>query len=404
LAKGRIDLLLCKKNEMKKLINLVLFSWCTVISNSQSLKSTSECHLGVTLNAGYSKATLLDSIMKDYSNTAIPGMSLAVFSEKEGWWANAHGYASVEKKIPMQNCHLQYLQSVSKTYMAVAILQLKEHGKINLDASINKYLPKMYSQYIKNSDKITVRMLLNHTSGIPEYNDNPGFVSQVIEHPLKNFTPIECLKAIADEKPLSPPGSTYKYINTNYLLLSLIGNEITGDHAAFIKQNIFKPLGLNNTYYGNDFSYLKDLNLPQSYWDVFNNGKPVNVTNFQQMTVVCSKGDDGIVCTTTDAIKFFKGLMEGKLLNPESMKEMFDFVKDEKGKKRYGMGIIYFDLGGIPAYGHGGGGIGAGCGLMYIPSHKLYVYLATNLGVLVESELVKKVGEFRDAVITSLLQ
>ena len=99
------------------------------------------------------------------------------------------------------------------------------------------------------------------------------------------------------------------------------------------------------------------------------------------MTVVCSKGDDGIVCTTTDAIKFLKGLMEGKLLKPESMQEMLDFVKDEKCNKRYGMGMIYFDLGGITAYGHGGGGIGAGCGLMYIPSHKLYVYFATNIRV-----------------------
>jgi D-alanyl-D-alanine carboxypeptidase len=96
--------------------------------------------------------------------------------------------------------------------------------------------------------------------------------------------------------------------------------------------------------------------------------------------------------------------MEGKLLKPESMKEMMDFVKDEKGHKRYGLGLIYFDMGGITAYGHGGGGIGAGCGLMYIPSHKLYVFFATNLGVLVESELVKKAGEFRDAVLGTLLK
>ena len=188
------------------------------------------------------------------------------------------------------------------------------------------------------------------------------------------------------------------------MLLSLIGNSITGDHAAYIKKNIFKPLHLNNTYYGNDFNYLKGLNLPQSYWDVFNNGIPINITHFQQMTVVCSKGDDGIVCTTTDAIKFLKGLMEGKLLNQESMKEMFDFVKDEKGNNRYGMGMIYFNLQGTIAYGHGGGGIGAGCGLMYIPSHKLYVFFSTNLGVFVESELVKKTGQFRDAVLEALLK
>jgi D-alanyl-D-alanine carboxypeptidase len=132
-------------------------------------------------------------------------------------------------------------------------------------------------------------------------------------------------------------------------------------------------------------------------------GIPVNITPFQKMTVACSKGDDGIVCTTTDAVKFLKGLMEGKLLKPESLKEMLDFVKDEKGHNRYGMGISYFDLGGLPAYGHGGGGIGAGCGLVYVPSHKIYVFLSTNLGVFVDSNLSKKAEEFRDAVLMALL-
>lgn len=390
---------------MKKiLISVFVLSSALVTMAQTSKKPAPPCELGMPLNLNYSKASFLDSIMKHYTTGIMPGVSMAVYSETEGWWASAQGYASLETKTPMNNCHLQYLQSVSKTYMAVEILQLKEQGKIDLDAPITKYLPPKYSRYVRNADKITVRMLLNHTSGIPEYNENPAFISQVIQHPLKNFSPDEQLKAIENTAPLSAPGTKYKYINTNYTLLSLIGNEITGGHAAYIKEHILKPLGLVNTYYGDNYTYLKGLNLPESYWDVFNNGIPVNVTGFQQMTVVCSKGDDGIVCTTTDAIKFLKGLMEGKLLNAQSMAEMFDFVKDEKGNKRYGMGMIHFNLGDTIAYGHGGGGLGAGCGLMYFPSKKLYVFFATNLGVFVESELVKKTGEFRDAVIGKLME
>ena len=368
------------------------------------IKSGTECDPGVTLNGSYSKAAILDSLMKHYTTHALPGVSVAVYSEKEGWWAGARGFANVEKKIPMQNCHLQYLQSVSKSYMAVEILQLKEQGKIELDAPMTKYLPAKYSRYIKEAGKITVRMLLNHTSGAPEYNSNPSFVSKVIQHPLENFSATDCLESIAGQDLQFTPGSKYVYTNTNYLLLSLIGNAITGDHAAYIKKNIFKPLGLTNSYYGNGHDYLKNLNLPESYWDVFNNGIPVNISRFQQSTVVSSKGDDGIVCTTIDAIKFLKGLMEGKLLKPESMKEMFDFVKDEKGNKRYGMGMIYFDLSGITAYGHGGGGVGAGCGLLYIPSHKVYVFFSTNLGVLVDGKLPNKAGEMRDAILATLLK
>jgi D-alanyl-D-alanine carboxypeptidase len=390
---------------MKNIFIAGVITTGTFFSTPQIIeKATANCDPGVTINANYSKAAVLDSILKKFAPQWLPGASIAVFTEAEGWWAGAQGYANVKTKTLMDNCHLQYLQSVSKSYMAVEILQLEEEGKIDLDAPMTKYLPAKYRQYIKGAENITIRMLLNHTSGIPEYNENSEFVSQVIEHPLRNFSSIDCLRYIAGDDLLFAPGSKYKYINTNYLLLSLIGDAITGDHSAFIKKNIFKPLGLDHSYYENNYSYLKGLNLPQSYWDVFNNGKPVNVTNFQQMTVVSSKGDDGIVATTTDAIKFLKGLMEGKLLKPGSMKEMFDFVKDEKGNNRYGMGMIYFDIDGIIAYGHGGGGIGAGCGLLYIPSRKMYIFFATNLGVFVESELVKKAGDFRDAIFSALLK
>jgi D-alanyl-D-alanine carboxypeptidase len=304
----------------------------------------------------------------------------------------------------MQNCHLQYLQSVSKMFMAIEILQLKEQGKINLDDSITKYLPPKYSRYIKNAGKITVRMLLNHTSGVPEYNSNPHFLSRVVQHPLEDFTPEEMLQSFEGEDLQFTSGSKYQYTNTNYMLLSLIGDALTGDHAAYIREHIFKPLELHDSYYAKDFNYLHGLNLPASYWDLENNGTLVDITGLQKMTVEASKGDDGIVCTAADAVKFMKGVMEGKLLSPGSMKEMQDFVKDEKGNKRYGMGLAYFDMGGIEAYGHGGGGIGAGCALAYIPAYKTYIFIATNVGVLIDGKLSEKANEMKDAVLLTLLQ
>ena len=390
---------------MKRILISALFTTGSFFLNGQSVKRTgSNCELGIKINTNFSKGAVIDSIMQSYAPALLPGTAIAVYSEAEGWWASAQGYANLEKKIPMQNCHLQYIQSISKMYIAVEILQLKEQGKIELDLPITKYLPLRYGRYIKGAEKITVRMLLNHTSGVAEYNTNTSFISQVILHPLNNFSSEDCLKSIDGAQPQFLAGAKYLYTNTNYLLLALIGDAITGDHAAFIKKNIFQPLGLINSYYGKGHEYLKNLYLPESYWDVLNIGKPVNITPFQQVTVVSSKGDDGIVCTTTDAIKFLKGLMEGKLLNAESMKEMMTFVKDEKGNNRYGMGMIYFDLGGIPAYGHGGGGVGAGCGLLYIPSHKIYLFISTNLGVFVESNLSIKADDLRNAILLTLLQ
>lgn len=386
---------------MKKILILTTLILGWSISHAQNKKPV--CDLGVTINTGFSKAKAIDSIMKKYTGEILPGTAIAVYTEKEGWWAGSAGYASIEEKKPMENCHLQYIQSVSKMYMAVEILLLKEQGKINFDDPMTKYLPVKYSKYIKNAGKITVRMLLNQTSGVPEYNSNPSFVSYVMMHPADYFTQEDCLKSINGEELQFAPGTTYRYTNTNYLLLSLIGDALTGNHAEFIKKNILKPLGLNNTYYGLDHNYLNGLNVPESYWDALAAGRPANFTRLQQVSVASSKGDDGLVCTPVDAVKFLKAIMEGKILKPESLRNMLDFVKDAKGRNRYGMGMIYFDLEGIPAYGHGGGGIGAGCALLYIPSHKTYIFLATNLGVLVDTETTKKADDLKNEVLTALL-
>lgn len=391
---------------MKKIVLSGVFVFSLFLLKAQTAVKEKEtvCNRDLIVNNNFSKAAVLDSVLKAYTTNLLPGVTLAVYTEKEGWWIDAQGYADVYKKIPMQNCHLQYLQSVSKTFMAIEILQLREQGKINFDDPITKYLPSKYTHYIKNAEKITVRMLLNHTSGVPEYNSNPNFLSRVIQYPLKDFTPEEMLQSFEGEDPQYAPGSKYQYTNTNYMLLSLIGDVLTGDHAAFIREHIFKPLNLHDTYYAKDFNYLYGLNLPASYWDLVNNGTLVDITGLQKMTVEASKGDDGIVCTAADAVKFMKGLMEGKFLSLESMKEMQDFVKDEKGNKRYGMGLAHFDLGGIEAYGHGGGGIGAGCALAYIPSYNTYVFVATNVGVLLDGKLSEKAGEMKDAVLMTLLK
>jgi len=152
-----------------------------------------------SLNSGFSKAVKLQMLMDSCTLKGVPGLSLAVYSETEGWWAGCSGYSKVETKTPMTICNLQYLQSVAKTYMAVTILQLREEGKIDLDAFVTKYLPVKHSRFIQKADKITVRMLLNHTSGIPEYNSNPIYTGYVILNPTKIFVIENALKLIKDE-------------------------------------------------------------------------------------------------------------------------------------------------------------------------------------------------------------
>lgn len=358
----------------------------------------------ITINIQFSKADAIRSIMKQYTDEGLPGAAIAIYTEQEGWWAHAEGYARTEDKTPMRPDHLQYLQSVSKTYMAAAILKLHEQDKIDLDAPLAKYLPAPFHPHITNADKITVRMLLNHTSGVPEYVSDPEYVSLVIQHPLTVHKIEDCLRFLENEDSQFPPGSQYKYTNTNYLLLAVIADAITGDHAAFIAENILRPLGLKNTYYRNDPGYLHYENLVDSYWDVLNTGMPANITRMQRANVASLKGDDGIVCTPIDAVLFLKGLMEGRLLEKSSLDLMQTWVNNTSGNPVYGMGLSYFAQGGIVGYGHGGGGIGAGCLLLYVPSKKTYVFIATNVGVLIAGRLPQKADIMKNKILAVLLE
>lgn len=390
---------------MKKILSTtILVLAVQLLTNAQpSNQIISKKNDDISLNKNYSKASALQALMKKYSEQGLPGVSMAVYTENEGWWAGAAGYSKVETKTPLTNNHLQYLQSVSKTYMAVAIMKLHEEKKIDLDAPVSKYLPAKQAQYLKNPDKITIKMLLNHTSGIPEYSENPAFVSYVMLHPTVVFDMIKALEFISKDEMQFVPGSKHKYTNTNYLLLAMVADAITGDHAAYINKMIFQRLGLKNTFYRSNPGYLNYSNLVDSYWDVLNTGRAANITPLQRANVATLKGDDGIVCTTTDAVRFLKGLVEGKLLNDSSLTLMQEWVNDDQGHKIYGLGLVYYEQAGLTAFGHSGGGVGAGCILLYVPQKKTYIFLATNVATLFGGELAKKADNMKNEALGTIL-
>lgn len=362
-----------------------------------------QCDDNVVVNSDFSKASRINEVLQKIVHNGVPGASLAIYSE-EGWWTTAAGFASIEKQTPMLTCHLQYLQSIAKTYMAVAILRLHEEGRIELDAPITQYLPHDISGKIANAEKITVRMLLNHTSGIPEYNADPAYISYLLQHPDHVFEPREYLEYIR-KKPLNfTPGSKYAYRNTNYLLLALMADEITGDHSQYIDKVIFKPLNLQHTFYRNDAGYLRYPTLVNSYWDRYSNGIIENVSEMQRNNVRSLIGDDGIVATPVDAVKFLVGLEEGKLLSAASLALMKTWVNDEKGNPSYGLGLDHETFEGEVAYGHSGGGLGSGCLLYYFPSKRMCVFVVINLGTITESPIHKKVEPLLDELYRVLVE
>lgn len=342
------------------------------------------------------------SVLKKYTAMGMPGVAVAVYSAKTGFWSHAEGYANAEKQIPLTKDHLFYLQSISKTYMAVAILMLYERGEISLDDPVIKYVREPWLNSIAGSDKITIRMLLNHTSGLPEYSTDPTLVSRIIQDPLTVLSVPEMLSCIGGKELEYEPGTKYRYRNTNYEILSLAADVVTGDHVAFMNHEILDKLNLKATVYLTRDNYQNDIKLVDAYWDVLMEGLPANVSKMQRANVASMKGDDGLVATTGDAVLFLKGLVEGKLLKPDTMEGMQQWVKNEAGESRYGLGLSYYNLDVTYGIGHSGGGIGAGCVLIYLPELESIVFMATNFNTMLESPIRKKAENIQMDILSSL--
>jgi D-alanyl-D-alanine carboxypeptidase len=388
---------------MKKIliISIVIISLLAGCSKYTQDAITAPCELPTGIGNTYAKKDTLEKIMQQYIKLGIPGLAIAVYTPTEGYWGTATGFAKIETKIPMQLCHLQYLQSVSKTYMAAAILKLYEEGKIDLDAPVTQYLPEKYSHYIDKASTMSIRNLLNHTSGMPDYLESPVYITYVLQHPDHFFTSDEILGYIKNKKQEFTPGTKFRYSNTNFHVLTLIADAIAGDHNELIRQKILKPLGLTNTFYRQIIGHPTLVN---SYMDRFSTGIVENVSQLQQVSITFSKGDDGIIATPIDAINFMSGLMEGKLLSQNSFNQMITFVKDAEGNPAYGMGIYYVTYSGKNGYGHGGAGAGAGCGLYYFPDKKIYVFMGTNIGTLIDGPLAKRANELKNKLLEIILK
>ncbi len=366
-----------------------------MISFMTLAQEKSTCHSSNS-DASNLKFAKVQEKMEELVNLGIPGVVAGVKTGDLTWYSAA-GFSRLEDLTPMNVCNLQYLQSISKTYLATSILQLKEQGQLDLDQPVSTYLPAELASWIVQSDRMTVRMLLNHTSGIPEYNYLPEYFTVLLQNPDYPFEPIDYMELIKGKSPDFEPGSRYSYRNSGYVLLALMMDHLTGDHARFIRENIFAKLDLKNTFYRESPDYLEKPELVDGYWDRHSNGILENSSYLQKQNVKKLAGDDGIVTTAEDGIRFLEALMSGELISSESLAEMKTWVNDTKGNPQYGLGLDLTTLGGKEAIGHSGGGLGAGSQLYYFPEQKTYIFLAINLATVtgspIHTEAEKAVNE-----------
>lgn len=352
-------------------------------------------------------APKLQALMDEYTAKGIPGVAVAI-KDSNGFWHGTAGYAKLETSCKMLPCHLQYGQSVAKLYCAVLTMKLKEAGKIDLDKPIKDYLSQdIYELLPEGSDKITVRMLMSHTSGLPDYAFSPKYFADGFNYEKDYYSIHDMLSYIKGQDLIFEPGAKYVYINTNYVVLASLLDQITGSHEKALYDQIFQPYGLNHTFYPGGYQgHISRPELPNSYIDRFGNGQLENITDLQVDNVNWMRGDDGIIATPRDYISFLEKLMKGEILSPASMAEMKQFNYSQSNPKSgYGLGLgRVLTTGDVEMLGHSGGGIGAGCVLYYIPSKKLTYFVGVNYGTLLEGPISTVTTEFRDKVRAELVK
>ncbi|RBP30273.1 MULTISPECIES: serine hydrolase domain-containing protein [Bacillus] len=274
----------------------------------------------------------------------IPGVIVTV-KNGEASWSYASGEANIERNHKVDVDSAFRIGSTTKTFVATVALQLAGEKKLSLDDTVEKWLPGLIKGKGYDGNKITIRQLLNHTSGIADYL-TPNLKAKLIENPSKNYRPEQLISRALELEPVKG----WSYSNTNMVIVGLIIQKITGEsYTEQIKKRIIEPLSLKETV------------LPGSSMDIpkknargyLNTGdKLVDITLFNP-SVANASGE--MISTGENMTTFFRALLSGKLLTPEIQKEMVTNTVDTPLGK-YGLGIHATKLpDGTEVWGHGGG-------------------------------------------------
>ena len=378
------------------LVALLIFSGCRKDLFRQTVEP---CSNDVANNNTHPMKDSIEAIVARYIAKGIPGIQVTVKND-DGWYATAGGYASLETKAPMQACAAGWLFSLTKAYTASLVMQQHEGGKINLEGYIKNYLPSDVAARIKGSDHITVRMLLNHSSGILNFTDLPEYMTGQFNNPADQPTISEMLAMVYDKELLSPPGTRYFYSNTNYLLLYVILETVTGKpYQQLLQTGILNPLQLRETYYNVAPARATALHFPNYYFDRYAKDQLENVTLWNHYVGNASYGWGGIAGTPADAIRFYEALMQGKVVSAASLQQMTTWFQGEgSDAPNYGLGIEYwqFHPGSTPQRGHEGDGIGNSTMILYVPDNNTYLFINCTAGRKLFGPYLFKVTDFKN--------
>ena len=334
------------------------------VDDEGGIGASSEVSITVTQSGSTLEEQLQDILDSCIVEFGVMGASVSIIFSDRNMIKLASGYS--EPNVPIESDMIFGMASITKTYTATLILLLKEEGLLSLNDSLNKWLPP----YQNIDSTITIKQLLNHTTGLYDFTNNPAFWDAIKADSLnKKWTPEEVLNTMVLE-PIFPVGTDYSYSNTNYILLGLIIESVTGNTVLQeFKSRLLNPFNIHNTFLLAEEEITGFLVNSYSQFDM--NGCRKYQQVFADMVWTCG----GLYSTAEDIALFGIELFQGNILQNSTLNEMCDL-----GTSGYGYGVhLIEDINELVfAYGHDGGGLGFVSRLAYIPEMDAVFVLMTN--------------------------
>lgn len=320
------------------------------------------------------------------SDTVFPGALMHVSGPDLGSWSGAAGLGNIETNAAMKPENKFRAGSIMKPFIAVVTLQLAEEGLFSLDDPMTAVLPENVTSKFANSDQITVRMLLNHTSGIPEWLTDEA-LAEIAAEPAKVWDVEEFLDFSATQEPYFAPGDGWTYSNTDYNLLGLAIEEATGrSWQEEVRKRVVERLGLENTHLPEP----GDLVIPGEHARGYElmNDQLLDFTDVDP-SMAGAAGGSALVTTAADLVRFLDAVLAGELYQKaETLDQMLAFADVQNPAApdtpyAYALGLERWVFpGDIEMIGHAGSTAGYSSAVYYLPAQDITVEATKNTGDL----------------------
>lgn len=338
---------------------VIFFLFINLFSNrSFAFDSTYAARLQTTLN-------------QLRTSNSMPGISAAVIVPGQGVWTGTSGIS--DSANVMDPDMVFGIGSITKNIVAAATLKLQEMNLLNINDPIHMYLPA----YANVDSNITIKELLQHTSGIYNYTDNQAYTNAILSNPQRVWSAEEVMPYVLNR--VFVHGTSWSYSNTNYVLLELIINKVHPPSLASSLQTLlYQPNNLTNIILY-PFEELPGY-FVHNWADFDGNGTIEDVSYFPKISLYSSGAGAGSVVTKPLALaNWGKLLFEGNVLTPASLQQMTTFRNVSFGSVNgYGLGTMRYPLGSRVFWGHGGNVFGFASILLYSPTDSIIVAMCVN--------------------------